>query len=48
MVGGFTGTQMIWIGIAFGLPLLIYGLVKMYRGKQIKADGRADATRLKV
>jgi GH24 family phage-related lysozyme (muramidase) len=48
MVAGLSLMQLAWAGMIIGIPLLIYGGWKMYRGWQIKREGRATATQLKV
>jgi GH24 family phage-related lysozyme (muramidase) len=48
MFAGLSIMQLVWVGLLIGLPLLGYGLWKMHRGKLMKDDGRAKATRTKV
>ena len=48
IVAGLSIMQLAWLGMLLGIPLLGYGLWKMYRGEQIKKEGRATATQLKV
>ncbi len=48
MIAGLSLMQLAWAGMIIGIPFLIYGGWKMYRGWQIKREGRATATQLKV
>lgn len=48
VIGGATLHQLIIFGLIIGGFLLAYGAWKMYRGEQIKKEGRAEATQLKV
>lgn len=48
LVGGFTAGHLILIGLAIGIPLLLWGAWRMYRGEEIAKQGREEGTQLKV
>ena len=48
IVAGATVMQLVTIGLIIGIPFMLYGLWKIYRGRDIKEEGRAIATQPKV
>ena len=48
VVAGFTYNHFILIGLMIGIPFLIYGAWKMYRGEEIAKEGRAEGVQPKV
>ena len=48
VIAGFTYNHFILIGLMIGIPFLIYGAWKMYRGEEIAKEGRAEGVQPKV